>query len=196
MLCSLPIGTVRLHSKAKEKIIRVVLSADIEGHDEDDELAPISTIYVPFDGSDSERLPAGVSTMAGIKWLLCRSVVSRSQETCFPGSWVFFHDAVRPQATAELDPNHVLLGTARILHILIPASVPKEASHHHPNTLVIVERFQVLNVKDVRTNMPILSRRQLEESSDSHVIAVHPKVRCCAQSYRYSASEILLQTSI
>ncbi|KAJ7898971.1 hypothetical protein B0H13DRAFT_2664450 [Mycena leptocephala] len=84
-------------------------------------------------GSDNLTEPIGHS---GRNWIACKYAAARSQEPCFPGSWVFFVDG------AEV---------ARIIKILIP-----EHTHLDSEAVVVCQKFMVPGTIDNHYDMPLL----------------------------------------
>ncbi|KAJ7143259.1 hypothetical protein C8R46DRAFT_1167848 [Mycena filopes] len=76
-------------------------------------------------------------------WKSCTSVVSESLDECLVGSWVF--------AKPDIPNGHVKSG--RISEVLVDNT---------GRVVVVLERFQVLSVRDAKFGMPILVRRDGE----------------------------------
>ncbi|KAF7349037.1 hypothetical protein MVEN_01425300 [Mycena venus] len=75
----------------------------------------------------------------GTVWNNCKYVVTRSEDLCLPGSWVFFTNP-----TGEVTAG-------RIAEILVP-----DASNCTANAIVVVYKFLVLDTRDDRLDMPVL----------------------------------------
>lgn len=74
-------------------------------------------------------------------WDRCKFVVSRSQDVCKEGSWVFFNDPIL---------DNVCVGR---IHSILTQSGTELVSK---NVSIILELFDVSATKDSRLNMPIL----------------------------------------
>ncbi|KAJ6550496.1 hypothetical protein DFH09DRAFT_1248846 [Mycena vulgaris] len=77
----------------------------------------------------------------GATWVQCKSVVAQSGDCCKPGFWVFVRKGENSEPFA-----------GRIAEILARGG----STLTQQNTVVMVEPFTVLDIKDPRLNMPIL----------------------------------------
>ncbi|OBZ67227.1 hypothetical protein A0H81_13040 [Grifola frondosa] len=77
----------------------------------------------------------------GGTWYHCKYLISRSHDICKPNSWVFFH-----QAECPIQVGHI----AKILSPTITGS--------SENVIAVVEEFFIAATKDLRLNMPLLTR--------------------------------------
>ncbi|KAJ7766435.1 hypothetical protein B0H14DRAFT_2402970, partial [Mycena olivaceomarginata] len=77
-------------------------------------------------------------TNHGKEWNGCKYAVARSEDPCFPGSWVFCSDG-----------SEVTAG--RITTILVPEGTASDAC-----AVVIMQRFAVSDTTDGRFDMPLL----------------------------------------
>ncbi|KAJ6549107.1 hypothetical protein DFH09DRAFT_1262788 [Mycena vulgaris] len=74
----------------------------------------------------------------GTNWSGCKYAVARSEDPCFPSSWVFFSSE-----------NKVLAG--RILKILIPDGTLADAQ-----AIIVLQKFTVSDATDEKYDMPLL----------------------------------------
>ncbi|THU95803.1 hypothetical protein K435DRAFT_819604 [Dendrothele bispora CBS 962.96] len=89
---------------------------------------------------DPECIPTNLpDTQPDIPWDHCRTLISQSTDTCHPGSWIFFKQAVGFHC--------------RIIKLLIPSSTDELSSE---GALAIVEHFRILDTKDPIFDMPVL----------------------------------------
>ncbi|KAJ7688946.1 hypothetical protein B0H14DRAFT_3668449 [Mycena olivaceomarginata] len=79
----------------------------------------------------------------GSNWMRCTSVVSQSLDECFVGSWIFAQSAIDENSTISGRISEILTNDARA-------------------TIVVLELFQVLSVRDPLYGMPVLVRRDSE----------------------------------
>ncbi|KAJ7495118.1 hypothetical protein FB451DRAFT_1335854 [Mycena latifolia] len=80
---------------------------------------------------------------SGAHWNNCKYAVARSEDICFPGSWVFF--------THARSSNTTIAG--RIAKILIPEKNLVETA-----AIVVIEHFAISDSTDPRLDMPLLTR--------------------------------------
>ncbi|KAJ6508188.1 hypothetical protein C8R45DRAFT_815921 [Mycena sanguinolenta] len=93
-------------------------------------------------GSSWNSTLAEPTNHANSNWIACKYAAARSQEPCFPGSWVFVLDGVNVSA-------------AQIIKILIP-----EHNHLHTEAIVVLQLFTVAETVDDHYEMPLLIKTE------------------------------------
>ncbi|KAJ7820820.1 hypothetical protein B0H14DRAFT_3089221 [Mycena olivaceomarginata] len=115
--------------------------------------------WTPVDAYKAVAEPAIHSTK---NWITCKYAVSRSQEPCFPGSWVFVLDGV--EAMKMLIRTSGL--AARIIKILSP-----EHSHTETEAVVVLQKFTISDTVDAHYEMPLLMKTEnIVVSKPEHLV--------------------------
>ncbi|KAJ7310144.1 hypothetical protein DFH08DRAFT_718875 [Mycena albidolilacea] len=104
-------------------------------------------------GSSWNNTVAEPAIHSNKNWIACKYAVSRSQEPCFPGSWVFVLNGVEVSA-------------ARIIKILSP-----EHSLTETEAVVVLQKFTISDTVDAHYEMPLLMKTEnIVVSKPEHLV--------------------------